>query len=667
MEVRWSDDDASASTARSTRLACCSMRNRSSHHLTLALSWEERGSIWLRLCRAEHCSMKALKAGQHACATVARWACAAALASLVVSFGGARAGADEGTATRDTAHVCAYVPLVTHGAVAVVDTATHTLTGQIPLPLRDPMGFAAAISPDGRQVYTSFQSADGTSAVAVVDPSTNTLTDTIILPDNPLVLAVSPDGGLLYASLESNRYRLAIIDVVARQLRQELPLGPNYGYDAPLGLVLNGDGTYAYLAETRTGQIVVADLHSGEVVATIATSPIADPRGVSLTPDGATLFVAGSGALVAVDTVSNAVVASMSVDDFASGTRVTPDGRFVWVSVDKAQGVNHILVIDTQTYTVTDSIPLDVLDTYTAEIAFTPDGAFAYVVADWHQLNCHLNVIDTATHAIVTTIPIDGQCEHLAVGLVQGDCIGPATPTPIFTNSATAAPSATATRSPIPPSPTATVTSTSTRHATPTPTATVTPTPTETLTAPTFTLSATMTPTRTPPPMETATPTNTGAAVGEDSGCSLQHGSTHRSSSFMCLVVPLLAWIRSRRSRTRRPMLLLVAAALLAACMARAAEPASSNASTIQLDEHGKPTVPSAAPPRIRARRAVVAPTPAPPLVVQEAPGGGRMIILDDRFNNDSIGHRDAGGRVSVECTQPGSPVSAVPRPGRQR
>ena len=72
----------------------------------------------------------------------------------------------------------------------------------------------------------------------------------------------------------------------------------------------------------------------------------------------------------------------------------------------------------------------------------------------------------------------------------------------------------------------------------------------------------------------------------------------------------------------------------------------------VYLDEDGRPTVPPTASPHVFVAPQVSRPT-APeiaPLTEIDAPGGGKMVILDGRFQSYSTARITADGTVLVEC-----------------
>jgi len=100
-----------------------------------------------------------------------------------------------------------------------------------------------------------------------------------------------------------------------------------------------------------------------------------------------------------------------------------------------------------------------------------------------------------------------------------------------------------------------------------------------------------------------------------------------------------------------RRFFLAAAVALAIRCSAPAARAeqdgsGAAPASQVHLDAHQRPIVPtpSAEAPPLPKRRAA-RPLPQP----QKAPGGGTMVILDERFDQKDIGQRGTDGRVHLQ------------------
>ena len=88
----------------------------------------------------------------------------------------------------------AYIPKVYSNNVAVVDTQTNAVIGTIPVG-NEPVG--VAVTPNGGTVYiTNYQS----GTISAIDTATNSVIATITGLGDPFGIAVSPDGSTVYVA-----------------------------------------------------------------------------------------------------------------------------------------------------------------------------------------------------------------------------------------------------------------------------------------------------------------------------------------------------------------------------------------------------------------------------------------------------------------------------------
>ncbi|MBC3839327.1 YncE family protein [Streptacidiphilus sp. 4-A2] len=168
-------------------------------------------------------------------------------------------------------------------------------------------------------------------------------------------------------------------------------------------------GRRAYL---NTGSFVwVVDTATGKVITTIERGGFPDE--VVLTPDGTQALVVGIGAVLAVDTATNAVT-TVRIPMAPVAIAVAPDGSEAAVT-DLYD--NAVQLIDTATDRITGSIVLPTSNPSAApelgSLTFSPDGHSLYVADDGN-----IAVVETAdgrvTHTI-TVAPGGGLIGQLAV------------------------------------------------------------------------------------------------------------------------------------------------------------------------------------------------------------------------------------------------------------
>jgi YVTN family beta-propeller protein len=284
------------------------------------------------------------------------------------------------------------VYVVNDEALFVIDTSTNKL---LPPIKTDDKPWAVAVSPDGKYVYTinrevctveldtPYVLPDGrelwsvavmNASVSVISTATNTMVATVMGINDPVNLAVSPDGAYVYV-LDNNPSEAAIggggdfltINTATNSISSVL----SFIDGMPLDLAVTPDGKYAYVTQT-TGFVSVIDISTNARIARI-------PFGtgvyyVTLSPDAAFLYVTGGTEVFVVNTQSNAVVATISGFGGTDGMAMSPNGQYVYVT---EAWNNSVSVINTNTNRVEYIISAGV--NYPKGIVLSPDGKTLYV------------------------------------------------------------------------------------------------------------------------------------------------------------------------------------------------------------------------------------------------------------------------------------------------
>ena len=141
---------------------------------------------------------------------------------------------------------------------------------------------------------------------------------------------------------------------------------------SPRGVAVSPDGTTAYVANSFSNTVSVINTTTNTVTTTITVGT--RPRGVAVSPDGTTAYVTNNTAntVSVINTTTNAVTATITVGTSPYGVAVSPDGTEAYVT---NTGSNNVSVINTTTNAVdTITVGTDPLG-----VAVTPDGTKAYV------------------------------------------------------------------------------------------------------------------------------------------------------------------------------------------------------------------------------------------------------------------------------------------------
>jgi YVTN family beta-propeller protein len=180
---------------------------------------------------------------------------------------------------------------------------------------------------------------------------------------------------------------LTVIDAATRAVIATAPLGKR-----PRGIQVSPDGKTLYVAlsgspnagpgvdpktlpppDRSADGIGEVDADTYKVRRIIHAG--ADPEQLAVSADGTRLYVANEDAeqLSVVDTASGMVVAAVKVGEEPEGVTLRPDGKVVYVT---SEGDGAVFAIDTQTNKVLRRIPVGPRP---RSIGFLPNGSRAYV------------------------------------------------------------------------------------------------------------------------------------------------------------------------------------------------------------------------------------------------------------------------------------------------
>ncbi|MGG0464813.1 hypothetical protein [Priestia aryabhattai] len=236
----------------------------------------------------------------------------------------------------------------------------------------------------------------GSSDVSVIDTSTNTVVDTIHIGPAPISIAATPDGSRIYVT-QLSIPEVSIIDTATNTVVDTISLGPVGG---ALGITITPDGSRAYVYfNVNSFGIYVIDTATNTIIDTVTPPVIA--FGMAITPDGSRVYATdidpGSSKVLVINTTTNTVtntIPSTPNTITPLGIAITPDGLRAYVT---NYGLSNVSVIDTTTNMI-----IDVIHVGTAPegIAITPDGSRVYV----STVN-NVIVINTSTNNVIATIP----------------------------------------------------------------------------------------------------------------------------------------------------------------------------------------------------------------------------------------------------------------------
>lgn len=160
----------------------------------------------------------------------------------------------------------------------------------------------------------------GSGTVSVIDTETNSVTATLGVGQNPVGVAVSPDGRAVYVTNLSSG-TVSVIDAAALSVARTYTAGAS-----PFGIAVSPDDRYLYVANDDSF-LRVLDALSGDTVATVPVGP--DPEGVAVPSGSGFIYVADhfSGSVTVIDPDGFSVAAVITVGSGPAGVTASPGAK----------------------------------------------------------------------------------------------------------------------------------------------------------------------------------------------------------------------------------------------------------------------------------------------------------------------------------------------------
>jgi YVTN family beta-propeller protein len=306
--------------------------------------------------------------------------------------------------------------------------ATGALTPKVPFTVATgdtPLGIA--LSPDGKSAYVTNNNANTVSqytvgATGLLSPKTPS---TVGTEGTPRGVTVSPSGNNVYVT-NANGNSVSQFTVTAGGAL--LPMSPASVATGggPYALTMSADGKSAYTADRNGSTVTQFNVAANGALspkspATIvpgpnplavafATPPLLvglSPTGVASSATGNRIYVAnaGSNSVSAIDTATNAVVATVPVGDYPIAVATSTDAGPPQVYVANYQS-GSVTVIDGTTNTVVKTIDVahETPDTFPAGIVAMKDGSVAVAMSGTGQVR----ILTPRTGDGVARVLVDG-------------------------------------------------------------------------------------------------------------------------------------------------------------------------------------------------------------------------------------------------------------------
>lgn len=256
------------------------------------------------------------------------------------------------------------------GTVKVVDTATGTVVKSIPTGNDQPRDIA--FTPDGAYAYATMPN----DTVLVINRG-HAVFAAISTNEAPTDVAVTPDGK--YAYVPNSGYPfgyVAVIDTATQAKIGEIPIATG-GTD--IAIASTATGAMAYITENSAdGTFTVKVIDTGVNIVVDTIGPLDIPAGSILaSPDSSRVYISTNsvdGVVYVIDTDTNSVESTIRVGNWISAPVLSPDGAYLYVVSDGA-----VLTINTATNAVVGEPITTVTEPF--NLAVNADGSLLYVAS----------------------------------------------------------------------------------------------------------------------------------------------------------------------------------------------------------------------------------------------------------------------------------------------
>ena len=304
-----------------------------------------------------------------------------------------------------------YRVLVTNersGDLAVIDGPSRQLLALLPLGKR-PRGLK--ISPDHKLLYVALSGSPiappgvdedtlppadkGADGIGVVDLTTYTLKTVLRGVSDPEQLAVGADGRKLYIASEDTG-QAVVIDAATGELIASMDVGGE-----PEGVTLSPDGRWVYMSSEEDHQIAVIDTSTDKVVATLDVGE--RPRFTEFSDDGALAFISAenSGTITVADAREHRVLRTWKLEGDSMvrpvGMTVSHDGKLLYTVTGRGK---TLVALDVETGEQKASVEVGPRPW---GVAISPDGATLFTA---NGRSHDVSVVDAATMQVTAKIPV---------------------------------------------------------------------------------------------------------------------------------------------------------------------------------------------------------------------------------------------------------------------
>lgn len=263
---------------------------------------------------------------------------------------------------------------------------------------------AAVLSPAAASVAYVSDCCNNSSIVGVFQTSNNALKAHWTVGQNAFQAVYSVDGTKVYVS-NTNSQSVSVLSAETGATLATVPVGYQVQWE-----VVSPNGALLYVESFDVANVyhIVAIDTATNTVNAVLEIPDYFVDAMTLSPDGATIYVAGLQGLYVINANPLAISTIVAFPNGASQS-ITPDGKYLYIAQLGTPGNTQetVQVVSTSTYAAVQSIPLQA-NVSAGFIQITPDGSQAWI-GEFPLYNGYPNIIveiSTSTYQTTTiTLP----------------------------------------------------------------------------------------------------------------------------------------------------------------------------------------------------------------------------------------------------------------------
>ena len=264
----------------------------------------------------------------------------------------------------------------------------HVKTGSMPK--------GVELTPDGRQAWVTNFGHDRGHSVTVFDSANGEVVKQISFQGRAVELAFSLDGQRAYIS-NFDTGELMVVDTVSFQVIDTVKVGIN-----PKIVTTSPSGNRIYVSNWSSNDITVINSATLQVLDNIKVGRA--PRGSDTDLSGRYLFVANfeGSTLSVVDTMALGELKVIPLKRRPRHVKLTPDGKYVLVT-DMGTGIDSLAVIKTSSLEIKSWIKVGAGP---KSICVTPDSRLVFTAGYYSH---GVSVVDLPAQKVTATIPDLGE------------------------------------------------------------------------------------------------------------------------------------------------------------------------------------------------------------------------------------------------------------------